>query len=143
MCSTIARDSRGLLVLCLILTAFVAPADAGAATEQGIVAPSDRPCAGDCNVDGRVTIDELMSGIAIALGAVGEPACAAAFCRADCGPGPARVRLDVSCLVRAVTNALDGCAADACRDDADCDDGNGCTIDQCLADGCINECACV
>lgn len=31
----------------------------------------------------------------------------------------------------------------ACAADADCDDGNGCTIDRCTADGCTHDCVCV
>ena len=100
-------------------------------------------CSGDCDGDGRVTIDELMAGIGIALGDVGNLQCAAAFCNAECGPGPAVVHVAVSCIVGAVARALDGCPADPCRDDADCDDGNGCTADQCTSEGCVSACLCV
>jgi hypothetical protein len=30
-----------------------------------------------------------------------------------------------------------------CQTDADCNDGNGCTIDRCSADGCTHDCVCV
>ena len=30
-----------------------------------------------------------------------------------------------------------------CQSDADCDDGNGCTVDRCTAQGCTHDCVCV
>lgn len=55
-------------------------------------------CAGDCNADGQVAINEIITAINIALGNGGS-------CAALCG-GP---DVDISCLVRMVNNALDGC----------------------------------
>jgi len=59
-------------------------------------------CRGDCNGDGEVTIDELIKGINIALGTLAPSACPAF---ADC--------LDVTCLITAVNNALNGCPPQA------------------------------
>lgn len=61
------------------------------------------PCAGDCDRNAQVTIDELVRGITIALGS--EPARACWALQADDEPS---VRIDE--LVRAVRAALDGCA---------------------------------
>jgi hypothetical protein len=60
-------------------------------------------CAGDCNDDGEVTVDELLSGVNIALGNRGLEACA--VFDAD-GDG----EVSVNELIRAVNRALAGCA---------------------------------
>lgn len=60
-------------------------------------------CVGDCDGDGAVSIAELVSGIDIALGNLPPAACAAFACSAHNG--------SISCAVRAVRNALDGCPA--------------------------------
>jgi len=54
-------------------------------------------CRGDCNGDGAVTIDELVLGIAIAMGEESTTNC------------PAFSVTSVSSIVTAVTNSLDGC----------------------------------
>lgn len=39
--------------------------------------------------------------------------------------------------------AVDSCAPlTPCAADADCDDGNGCTVDRCTAAGCVHDCVC-
>jgi len=60
------------------------------------------PCAGDCNGDGVVAIDELVRGVSIALGAA-----PLVECRALDRDGDAAVT--VSELIRAASAALDGC----------------------------------
>lgn len=60
------------------------------------------PCPGDCNGDGTVTIDELVGGVAIALGASPVADCAALD-----GDANGEVRIDE--LLRAVTAALQHC----------------------------------
>lgn len=57
---------------------------------------------GDCSRDGRVTIDELVRAVAVALQQQAVSACEAAD-----GDGDGLVRIDE--LVRAVGNALFGC----------------------------------
>jgi hypothetical protein len=63
-------------------------------------------CVGDCNGDGRVTVDEILTGINIDLGNTPVSACPAFSCPPctvlSCLPG-------VECLLEAVHNALDGC----------------------------------
>lgn len=61
-----------------------------------------RLCAGDCDGDGAVAINELVLGVGIALGAVALDACAAAD-----GDGDGAVAIDE--LIAAVDRALDGC----------------------------------
>jgi ELWxxDGT repeat protein len=101
------------------------------------------PCAGDCNGDARVTVEELVAGVAIALGQADTSGCGTGFCNADCAAGPGAGRPNIACLISAVGALLDGCRPDRCRNDADCDDGNGCSIDQCSEDGCSSSCVCV
>ncbi len=59
-------------------------------------------CAGDCNGDGEVTVDELIVGVSIALGTV-----PAAQCPAMDSGGDGQVTVDE--LIAAVTMALVGC----------------------------------
>jgi hypothetical protein len=59
-------------------------------------------CAGDCNGDGMVTVDELVRAVNIALGSA-----ALDVCRASDGDADGSVGIDE--LVRAVNGALQGC----------------------------------
>jgi hypothetical protein len=60
------------------------------------------PCGGDCDASEEVTIDEIIVGVTIALGQ-GEVVACPAF--DDDGSG----RVEVTELVIAVNNALNGC----------------------------------
>jgi len=114
-----------------------------AAATGGLTAPQPRPCAGDCNGDGRVAIEEIVTGVALALGEPRDATCLDRFCFASCGPGPAIGRPSIACLIAAVDALLEGCPGAACVADADCDDGNGCSFDTCTAGGCVSTCVCV
>jgi hypothetical protein len=113
--------------------------------------PTSRPaisaCIGDCNGDGNVDVAELVTGVNIALDTLPFSACPAFDCTSQCRPGPVPVTpipsVNVSCLIRAVNNALSGCPAAPCQSDDDCDDGNGCSIDRCTPNGCTHQCVCV
>lgn len=59
-------------------------------------------CSGDCSGDGIVTIDELVTGVDIALGTAPLDRCRAFDCN-----GAEQVTID--CLVQAVSHALNGC----------------------------------
>jgi hypothetical protein len=96
-------------------------------------------CPGDCDGDGRVTVNELVRGVAIALGGAGLDHCAAADGNGD-------GRLSIAELVANVNAALAGCGPAAtptvrplhCGDgtadpDEECDDGNGAAGDGCDA----------
>lgn len=61
-------------------------------------------CGGDCNGDGEVTVDEIITMVNIALGAAALPACPAAD-----GNGDGQVAIDD--IIGAVNNALSGCPA--------------------------------
>jgi hypothetical protein len=61
------------------------------------------PCAGDCNGDGEVTVDEVITGVNIALGLVAIEVCLAFDSDAAGG-------VTVDEVVNAITNALDGCS---------------------------------
>jgi Tol biopolymer transport system component len=71
--------------------------------------PGERPCVGDCNGDGVVTIDDLIRMVAIALGLrsiCGEDGgmgqCLAGDANCDC-------EITVDEIIRAVNNSLNGC----------------------------------
>lgn len=64
--------------------------------------PPGAGCAGDCDGDGRVTIAELVRGVAVALGIAPAARCGA---YADCGASGCLQR-----LVEAVADSLHGCA---------------------------------
>jgi len=63
-------------------------------------------CLGDCNGDGRVTIDDVVRAVGVLLGGNFLATCSA--CDAN---GDGRITVDE--LVRAVGNLLSGCATDA------------------------------
>lgn len=69
---------------------------------EGDALSTSGPCAGDCDGSGAVAIDELVQGVAIALGAAAPDQCAAFDCN-----GTGQVTID--CLVRGVDAALNGC----------------------------------
>lgn len=64
--------------------------------------PTPGPCIGDCNHDGKVTVDELIRGVNIALGNLPLDQCPEFDCN---GSGDATV----DCLVGAVNSFLHGC----------------------------------
>jgi hypothetical protein len=65
---------------------------------------TSRPvCAGDCNEDGDVAVDELVRGVNIALGGQPVDTCPSLDTNDD-------DRVTVNELVRAVNNALMGCS---------------------------------
>lgn len=76
-----------------------APTPTATATEA-----SGTTCVGDCNGDGQVTVDEVVTGVNIALGVVPASACAAFD-----GNGDGTVTVDE--ILQAVNNALNGCPA--------------------------------
>jgi hypothetical protein len=63
------------------------------------------PCVGDCNGDGRVTVDEILTAINIALGNTPLSACPGA----DCSCAAQICVVGVDCILEAVDNALNGC----------------------------------
>jgi RHS repeat-associated protein len=83
------RRSLSWLALCATLT--VPPVRAAA-----------QSCPGDCNSDTRVTIDEIIKGVAIALGSAEISACPAIDTNHD-------LQVTIDELVAAVANALNGC----------------------------------
>jgi hypothetical protein len=61
--------------------------------------PTPRSCIGDCNGDGQVTINEILTLVNIALDNGGS-----------CTDGaPSGADVDVALMLRAVNNALNGC----------------------------------
>lgn len=83
-------------------------------------------CSGDCNGDQRVTIDEIVTGINIALGNTTLSSCP----NFQCCPDPCMSQ-GVDCAIRAVNNALHGCEPPQCGNgviepNEECDDGGTC-----------------
>lgn len=74
-------------------------------TPTATATPTPGPCVGDCNGDGRITVDELVRGVNIALGNAG-----AGDCHGLDRQGQGRVAIDD--LVAAVAGALRGCVAE-------------------------------
>jgi len=84
---------------------------------------SSVPCVGDCTNDDRVSVDELVKGVTIALGHTPVKDCRA-FDRND------DERVSINELVAAVNAALRGCTPDSA-----CDDHNPCTVDRFVSGG--------
>ena len=66
-----------------------------------------QPCIGDCNCDATVTINELITIVAIDLGTVPAITCPAAQC--SCSPFPYFPFPGICCAIQSVNNALSGC----------------------------------
>ena len=81
-------------------TATVTPTSASTPTPT----PGPADCAGDCNGDGQVSINELIQGVNIALGNAAASTCVA-FDRDDNG------QVTVNELIAGVNSALGGCPA--------------------------------
>jgi hypothetical protein len=62
------------------------------------------PCMGDCNHDGTITVDELLTGVNIALSTVPLDQCP----EFDCDHTQS---VTIDCLILAVNEMLDGCTA--------------------------------
>ncbi|MFQ5665153.1 MAG: hypothetical protein ACE5I7_01850 [Candidatus Binatia bacterium] len=114
-CAIATERQRPGVLMALVLSALVALAGVRPAT--GHLAEL---CAGDCNGDDIVTVDELITGINMALTKVPADSCPS-FCDPICGPiceppCPAVNLPTVTVLVRAVNNALHGCPGDGSRE---------------------------
>ena len=92
-----------------VLTCNDAPCGGGCscATRTTVPTPSAGACVGDCNGDGVVAINELITGVNIELGTAPLNTCPAfAF---DCGQ-PLAVLPGICCAIDAVNNSLEGCS---------------------------------
>jgi cysteine-rich repeat protein len=91
-----------LSILMLLAVCRLSSIALGLDTPTPTATPTPRPCVGDCNQDERVTIDEIVAMVDMALAGVG-PACVQAGRNADGA-------IDVSEIIDAVNAALYGCA---------------------------------
>ena len=72
------------------------------ATAGGPTSTPGGPCAGDCNGDGTVSVNELVLGVSVALGTSGTDVCLAMDGNTD-------GQVAISELITAVASLLDGC----------------------------------
>jgi hypothetical protein len=107
-----------------------------------MVAPSiaRAQCVGDCNGDGEVTINELISMVNIALGTSDVSTCTAGDANGD-------GEITINEIVAAVNNALNGCPAGGCGDGVksgaeECDDGGICIGGTNAGTACTSETQC-
>jgi hypothetical protein len=70
--------------------------------------PEANSCVGDCNGDGQVTVDEVLTLVSVALATSQPAACS------DAGL-PIGGDVDIAVILQAVNNALNGCPATATR----------------------------
>ena len=63
---------------------------------------TQKPCAGDCNRDGTVTVDEILTMVNIALGNTELSKCTAGDANKD-------EQITIDEILTAVNNALSGC----------------------------------
>ena len=91
---TIAGLRRPLLIALVALLALPGPAAAAPVCADA--------CAGDCNGDGVVAVDEVVGAVAVALGGAPLDTCLA-------GDRDGDLRVTVDELLRAVAMALNGC----------------------------------
>jgi hypothetical protein len=83
----------------LLLAASAHPVRAAAVVGTGTVGS----CVGDCDSSGEVTVNELITLVNIALGTADNSACPHGI--------PAAATVDISLIIQAVNNALNGCPA--------------------------------
>ncbi len=78
------------------------------ATSSLAQAPTPTPigCIGDCNGDGQVTVDEIVTSVNVALSG-STTTCPAFDCCPGCDGGQGGTLVD--CLITTVNNALNGC----------------------------------
>lgn len=105
--SSVSHWSDALAPIELMMPFFEAPLHdvglaAAALRDVGWELAPAAPCGGDCDADGRVSIDELITAVRIDLGDAGGALCAALDLNSD-------GEVSVDELVAAVAHALDGC----------------------------------
>lgn len=94
-----ARTTYGVVVSASLPTPTPTPP---AATPTATATTGAATCVGDCGVDGQVTVDEIITGVNIALGLA-----PVSECQAFDASGDQQVTVDE--ILRAVSNALTGC----------------------------------
>ena len=76
----------------------------GQAVRQDFTVTSSGPtCVGDCNGDGEVTVDDLLTMVNIALGSAQPSACPHGV--------SSGAEVDIALIIQAVNNALNECPA--------------------------------
>jgi hypothetical protein len=66
-----------------------------------LVVTAAGPCAGDCDGSGKVTVDEILTLVNVALGNAQPPGCVSGV--------PTAAAVDIALIIEAVGNALGGC----------------------------------
>jgi hypothetical protein len=100
--STTDEGDEAAITMLMITVGSVAPTPTPSPSPAPTATPDAVACAGDCNGDGQVTVNELILGVNIALGS--QPA---SVCTAIDTNGDGMVTINE--LIAAVTRALNGC----------------------------------
>lgn len=99
--TTVEGDEAAITTL-MITVGSVAPTPTPSPSPAPTATPDTIACAGDCNGDGQVTVNELVLSVNIALGSQPASACTAADSNGD-------GMVSINELIAAVTRALNGC----------------------------------
>lgn len=105
-------NTRRAFLIALLLACWSERASATMGAMDFVSAPTNNAetaalaCAGDCNGDGQVTVDELLTLVNIALGSAAVTAC-------DAGDTNHDGTIGIDEILAAVDNALNGCGSSA------------------------------
>jgi cysteine-rich repeat protein len=104
-CEALQHGDASGAVLASVFTELNRPEGGDFVFTSSLVASrSADPCIGDCDGSGEVTVNEIITLVNIALGEAHPSACSRGV--------PAGTTVDVSLIIRAVNNALNGCGTD-------------------------------
>jgi hypothetical protein len=94
--------AKGSGTFTLTRVSLLTPTPTATATSTATPTATPIPCVGDCNADGAVTVDELLTLVNIALGNADVSTCL---------PGDANhdMQITIDEILTAVNNALNGC----------------------------------
>jgi hypothetical protein len=100
----LGNRALGVGISTTFLSALLVVASAHTVRAAGVVGTGTAgSCVGDCDSSGEVTVNELIILVNIALGSADNSACPHGI--------PAAATVDISLIIQAVNNALNGCPA--------------------------------
>ncbi|MFI5364608.1 MAG: hypothetical protein ACHQ4J_03195 [Candidatus Binatia bacterium] len=95
-------NGSGTFTLTKITSATATPTPTATSTPSFTATPGSKSCVGDCNGNGQVTVDEILTMVNIALGNTSISACEAGDANHD-------LQITVDEILSAVNNALTNC----------------------------------